>query len=59
MFEEIVEPSLLYGSETCVMNISERKKIVTVEMDCWMSICGVRRLDRVPDTEVRRISGMK
>ena len=57
MFEGIVEPSLLYGSETWVMNKSERKKIEAVEMDCLRSICDLRRLDRVPNTEVHRRSG--
>ena len=57
MFEGIVEPSLLYGSETWVTNKSERKKMEAVEMDCLRSICGVRRLDMVTNAEVRRRSG--
>ena len=57
MFEGIVEPSLWYGSETWVMNKSEHKEIEAVEVECLRSICGVRRMDRVPNTEVHRRSG--
>ena len=57
MFEGIVEPSLMYGSEVWVLNKSERKKIEAVEMNCLRSICGVRRIDRVRNEEVRRVCG--
>ena len=57
MFEGIVEPSLMYGSEVWVLNKSERKKIEAVEMNCLRSICGVRRIDRVRNEEVRRMCG--
>ena len=46
----------LYGSKTWVMNKRECKMIEAVEMDCLRSICGVRRMDRVPNTKVRRRS---
>ncbi|WP_289490223.1 hypothetical protein, partial [Klebsiella pneumoniae] len=57
MFEGIVEPSLMYGSEVWVLNKNERKKVEAVEMDCLRSICGVRRIDRIRNEEVRRRCG--
>ena len=54
MYEAIVEPSLLYGSEAWVLNGHERKRMEAVEMNCLRSICGVRRLDRVRNEEIRR-----
>ena len=57
MFEGIVEPSLLYGSEVWVLNKSEQRKVEAVEMDCLRSICNVRRIDRIRNEEVRRRCG--
>ena len=57
MFEGIVEPCLMYGSETWVLNKREQKKVMAVENDCLRNICGVRRVDRVRNVEVRRRCG--
>ena len=54
MYERIVEPSLLYGSEVWGLNVHERKRIEAVEMNCLRNICGVRRTDRVRNEEIRR-----
>ena len=57
MYEGVVEPTLLYGSETWVLNVGERKRIEAVEMNCLRNVCGVRRIDRVSNVEVRRRCG--
>jgi len=57
MYEGIVEPSLLYGCEAWVMNVHERRKVEAVEMSCLRSICGVRRIDRISNVEIRRRCG--
>jgi len=54
MYEGIVEPSLLYGCEAWVMNVHERRKVEAVEMRCLRSICGVRRIDRISNVDIRR-----
>ena len=59
MYEGIVEPSLLYGCEAWAMNVHERKRVEAVEMNCLRSICGVRRIDRIPNAELRRRCGKK
>ena len=57
MYEGIVEPSLLYGCEAWVMNVRERRKVEAVEMSCLRNICGVRRVDRISNVEIRRRCG--
>ena len=57
MFEGIIEPSLLYGSEVWVMKTRDRKRIEAVEMNCLRNICGLRRIDRVSNAEIRRRCG--
>ncbi|MEL7302024.1 MAG: reverse transcriptase family protein, partial [Pseudomonadota bacterium] len=57
MYEGIIEPTLLYGCEAWVLNVHERRKVEAVEMSCLRSICGVRRIDRIPNVEIRRRCG--
>ena len=57
MYEGIVEPSLLYGCEVWSLKVRDRKRIEAVEMECLRNICGVRRVDRVSNVEVRRRCG--
>ena len=54
MYEGIVEPSLLYGSEVWGLNMNDRKRIEVVEMICLRNICGVRRINRVRYDNIRR-----
>ena len=57
MYDGIVEASLLYACETWVTNVHKRKKVDAVEMSCLQSICGVRRVDRIHNAEVKRRCG--
>ena len=54
MYEGIIEPSLLYGCEMWTLKVRERKRIEAVEMNCLRNICGLRRIDRVLNVEIRR-----
>ena len=54
MYEEIFEPSLLYGCELWTLKVRERKKMEAVETNCLRNICGLTRIDRVPNVESRR-----
>ena len=49
MYEGIIEPSLLYGCEAWTLKLHERKRIEAVEMNCLRNICGLKRIDRVPN----------
>ena len=57
MYEGIIEPSLLYGCETWVLNVRDRKRMEAVEMNGLRNICGLRRIDRVPNVVIRRMCG--
>ena len=57
MYELIIESSLLYGCEVWTLKVRERKRLEAVEMNCLRNICGLRRIDRVPNVEIRRRCG--
>ena len=57
MYEGIIEPSLPYGCETWVLNVCDRKRMEAVEMNCLRNICGLGRIDRVSNVEIRRMCG--
>ena len=47
MYEGIIEPSLLYGSEAWTLKLNERKRIEAVEINCLRNICSLRRIGLV------------
>ena len=57
LYEGVVVPTLLYGSETWSLNASERKRFEVTEMKCLRSMCGVSIRDRVRNEEIRRRCG--
>ena len=50
----MIEPSLLYGCKVWMLKVCERKRMEAVELNCLRNICGLRRVDRVPNVEIRR-----
>ena len=54
MYEGINEPSLQCGCEAWMLKVCERKRMGEVEINCLRNICGLRRIDRVPNVEIRR-----
>ena len=57
MYEGIIEPSLLYGCKVWMLKVCEKKRMEAVEMNCLRNTCGLRRIDRFPNVEIRRRSG--
>merc|ERR1712148_100523 len=57
MYEGIVEPTVLYGSETWTLNLTERRRLEASEMAGLRAMLGVRRLDRVSNMRVRERCG--
>ena len=53
MYEGIIEPSLLYGCDVWTLKVHERKRMEAVEMNFLRNICDLRRIDRVPNVEIR------
>ena len=58
LYEGVVVPTTLYGAETWNMGVAERKRLNVMEMRCLRSMCGVTRMDRVRNEEVRRRTGV-
>ncbi len=53
-----VVPTALYGAETWNMGAAGRKRLNVMEMRCLRNMCGVTRMDRVRNEEVRRRTGV-
>ena len=58
LYERIVVPTVMYGSETWGMNVVERNKLDVAEMKCMRSMCGVTRWDRLRNETVRERVGV-
>jgi len=59
LYESVVLAKVLYGSEVWCMSVSDRKKLEVFEMKCLRRICGVNRMDRVRNEEIKRRCGVK
>ena len=53
LYEKVVVQTVIYGSESCGMKVTERQKLNVFEMKCLGSMTGVSRLDRVRNEVVR------
>ena len=58
LYEGVVVPTALYGAETWNMGAAERRRLNVMEMRCLRSMCGVTRMDRMRNEEVRRRTGV-
>ena len=59
LYEKVVLPTLMYGSESWGMKVTERQKLNVFEMKCLRSMTGVSRLDRVRNEVVRARTGVR
>ena len=57
MYEGIVVPTLLYGSEVWAASAEDRRRMGVMEMKCMRAMCGVSIWDRIRNEEVRRRCG--
>ena len=58
LYEEVVVPTVSYGSETWGLREAERRKLDVLEMGCLRSMCRLSLRDRVRNEEVRRRTGV-
>ena len=58
LYERVVVPTVMYGSESWGMRVEERDKLDVAEMKCLRSMCGVTRMDRVRNEVVRERVGV-
>ena len=59
MYEGIVVPTALYGSEAWVLENKVKNRMDVAEMSCLRSMCGVTRRDGVRNEEIRRRCGLQ
>ena len=59
LYEKVAVPTVMYGSESCGMKVTERQKLNVFEMKCLRSMTGVSRLDRVRNEVVRARTGVR
>ena len=59
LYEKVIVPTVTYGSELWGMKERERRKLNVFEMRCLRSMCGVSRLDRLRNEEVRERTGVR
>ena len=57
LYERVVIPTVVYGSETWLLSAQERRKLQVFEMMCLSNICGIRRVDRVRNAIIRERCG--
>ena len=57
MYEGIMVPTVMYGSECWTLNARERKQVDVIEMKCLRAIKGVRWFDRRTNESVRESFG--
>ena len=59
LYEKVVVPTVMYGSESWGMKVTERQKLNVFEMKCLRSMTGVSQLDRVRNEVVRARTGVR
>ena len=59
LYERVVIPTVIYGSETWSLIAQDRRKIEVFEMIYLRNISGIRRVDRVRNSVIRVRCGRK
>ena len=59
MYEGIVVPTVLYGSEAWTWSKNVGKRLNVLEMSCLRKMCGVTLRDRIRNEEIRNRCGVK
>ena len=59
LYEGVIVPPALYGTEVWGMRSVERRKVNVLEMKCLRSLVGVSRMDRVRNEDVRSRAGIE
>ena len=59
LYKKVVVPTVMYGSESWGMKVTERQKLNVFEMKCLRIMTGVSQLDRVKKEVVRARTGVR
>ena len=55
--ETLLVPVLIYGSATMIWK-KERSRIRTIKMDNLRGLLGIRRMDKVPNAQIKELCGV-
>ena len=59
LYEKVVVPTVMYGSELWGLKVSERQKLNVFEMRCLRSMTGISLMDRTRNEIVRARAGVR
>ena len=59
LYEKVIVPTVMYGSELWGMKVNERQKLNVFEMKCLRCMTGVSLLDRIRNEVVRARTGVR
>ena len=55
LHKTLLKPILRYSSETKIWKEKERSSIRAVRMDNLIGLLGIRRMDKVPNAQIRKL----
>ena len=55
----LLKPVLMHGSETMLWRGNERSRVRTVQIDNLRELMGIRRMDRIPNTWIKELCGVR
>ena len=58
LHETLLVPVVTYGSETILWKEKDRSRIKAVQMNNLRGLLGIRRMDRVPNAQIRELYGV-
>ena len=59
LHETLLVPVLMYDSETMLWREKERSRVRAVQMENLRGLLGIRRMDRVPNIQIRELCGVR
>ena len=58
LYEVLLVPVILYGSDTMIGREKESSGIMVVHMGSLRGLLGIRRMDRMPNLQIREVNGV-
>ena len=57
LYESLLVPVFMYGSETMILREKERSRISAVKLDILRFLLGFRRMEKVPNAQIKQLCG--
>ena len=59
LHETLLVPVIMYGSETLLRKEKERSRVRAVQMYNLRGLLGIKRMDKVPNTRITELFGVR